>query len=87
MVRRVFLYWFLLAGLLVGQKTFEKWEVPEVGAENLSEWQEFIFPKGKELAWRKVRWHRELEFAAEEAKELGRPVLLWTMNGHPSGET
>lgn len=70
-----------------GEPAVERWEVPEIGAENLAEWQTFIFPKGKEQDWRKVRWHRELEFAAEEAKELGRPVLLWTMNGHPSGET
>ena len=87
MVGHVAFWCLCLVGLVFGKESGEKWEVPEVGAENLGEWQEFIFPKGKELAWRKVRWHRELEFAAEEARELGRPVLLWTMNGHPSGET
>ncbi|MGJ8725811.1 MAG: hypothetical protein ACSHYB_14725 [Roseibacillus sp.] len=87
MLRRFLIFWLLLVGVLFGKESGEKWEVPEVDAENLSKWQEFIFPKGDELAWRQIRWHRELEFAAEEARELGRPVLLWAMNGHPAGET
>ncbi|MDQ8189167.1 hypothetical protein [Roseibacillus persicicus] len=70
-----------------GQGLKGQWEVPTVSAKNLDQWQEFIFPSGQELAWRNIRWHRELEFAADEARELGRPVLLWTMNGHPAGET
>ena len=39
------------------------------------------------LAWRGVRWHRHLDEAADEARHLGRPILLWAMNGHPCGET
>ncbi len=41
----------------------------------------------EDLAWRGVRWHRHLDEAAEEARQLGRPILLWAMNGHPCGET
>jgi len=47
----------------------------------------FIRPSGTELGWRAVRWHRSLSEAAEEARKLKRPSLLWVMNGHPCGET
>lgn len=81
------LLWTLSAALLSGEGLQGKWETPTVGEGNLAEWQRFIQPSGPELAWQNIRWHRELEFAAEEARELGRPILLWTMNGHPAGET
>lgn len=77
----------LSTALLWGQSWQAQWEAPTLTEENLAEWQRFIQPSGPELAWQRVRWHRELEFAAEEARELGRPILLWAMNGHPAGET
>lgn len=79
--------WTLTVALLSGEGLSGKWETPTVTEKNLAEWQRFIQPSGSELAWREIRWHRELEFAAEEAQKLGRPILLWTMNGHPAGET
>jgi len=63
------------------------WEVPEITKANLDEWIKFVRPSGEELGWRQVRWHSSLSEAAEEAKKLQRPILLWAMNGHPCGET
>ena len=59
----------------------------EISADNLEKWLKFVRPSEEELAWQKIRWHRELEDAAAEARKLQRPILLWTMNGHPCGET
>jgi hypothetical protein len=63
------------------------WPAPEITDANLDEWLTFIRPSDDELGWRKIRWHQTLEDAAIEAKKLNRPILLWTMNGHPCGET
>ena len=60
---------------------------PEITDANLDKWLAFLRPSDEELAWRKVRWHHSLSEAAEEAKKLQRPILLWAMNGHPCGET
>ena len=48
---------------------------------------EFIQPDATESGWEKIGWRTDLEKAVEEAKELGRPILLWAMNGHPCGHT
>lgn len=63
------------------------WAAPELDDKNLRKWADFIMPSEKDLSWRQVRWHRHLDEAALEAKKLGRPILLWAMNGHPCGET
>jgi hypothetical protein len=64
-----------------------RWPTQKLSSENYRKHIEFVRPTEKELAWQKVRWHTELEDAAREAKKLQRPILLWTMNGHPCGET
>ena len=63
------------------------WPAPELADGNVVEWGDFIRPSDRELGWRKIRWHRNLDEAAREARSLGRPILLWAMNGHPCGET
>lgn len=57
------------------------------GPDNLEDWVEFIRPSDDELAWERVGWRNALWPAVEEARELGRPILLWAMNGHPLGCT
>ena len=56
-------------------------------AKNLDAWAEFIRPNDDELSYEKIGWRSSFWPAIEEARELGRPVLLWTMNGHPLGCT
>ena len=55
--------------------------------ENLDQWITFIRPTEEDLKWRDIRWHNNLATAQEEARRLQRPILLWTMNGNPCGET
>lgn len=69
-----------------GEKA-RQWQIQRITEANLNRWVDFIRPSGEELGWRAVRWHSSLSEAAEEAKRLQRPILLWAMNGHPCGET
>lgn len=56
-------------------------------AKNLEAWANFIRPNDDELSYEKIGWRSSFWPAIEEARRLGRPVLLWTMNGHPLGCT
>ena len=62
-------------------------ESQEIGLKNYRAWMKYIRPSGDELKWREIAWRNNLMPAIEEAKRLDRPVLLWTMNGNPCGET
>ena len=64
-----------------------RWEAPVLDDQNLDQWADYLWPTEQELAWRSIRWHNNLGEAAIEAKRLNRPILLWTMNGNPCGET
>ena len=55
--------------------------------DNVDAWAEFIRPNGDELSYEAIGWRNTFWPAVEEARELGRPILLWTMNGHPLGCT
>lgn len=77
----------VIGAALSGSASGAQWEAPDINEKNLNEWLQFIRPSGEELSWQKIRWHGELEDAAAEARKLQRPILLWTMNGHPCGET
>ena len=61
--------------------------VPEPNADNLREWMTFVQPAEHEEIYRTVGWRNALWPAVVEARELGRPILFWTMNGHPLGCT
>lgn len=59
----------------------------EVSSANYQTWLKFIQPDAKEQAYKQVHWRNAFWPAVQEAKRLGRPILLWTMNGHPLGCT
>ena len=54
---------------------------------NLSELLTRIEPSQSEQAYREIGWRNALWPAVQEARKLGRPILFWTMNGHPLGCT
>ena len=62
-------------------------EAPTPDADNLQHWLEQIRPSPAEELYRQIGWRNALAPAIEEAQQLGRPILLWTMNGHPLGCT
>ena len=75
----------LIAGALPAQYGINP--APELTQDNLDRWMTFSRPNDEELLWQKIRWHKDYEAAVKEARQLKRPVLLWTMNGHPCVET
>lgn len=58
-----------------------------LGPKNLTAWADFIRPNDDELSYESIGWRNTFWPAVEEARRLGRPILLWTMNGHPLGCT
>lgn len=59
----------------------------EPSATNLDAWIKFIQPSAQEASFKEIGWRNTFWPAVQEAKRLGRPILFWTMNGHPLGCT
>ena len=60
---------------------------PLLTMDNYAVWRDHILPTDDESAFQELPW--ELTFAdglASAARE-DKPLLLWTMNGHPLGCT
>ena len=75
----------LLCTLATAQDRAPKDQHPS--AENFREWLAFIRPSEAESTYERIGWRNAFWPAVEEARRLGRPLLLWTMNGHPLGCT
>jgi hypothetical protein len=46
-----------------------------------------IRPQPSEETWLQIPWLTSLTEARRRAAELGKPILLWEMDGHPLGCT
>lgn len=55
--------------------------------DTLVQWASFISPSAEELRWKEIPWRESFWKAIHEGQIHGKPVLLWTMNGHPLGCT
>lgn len=68
-------------------------EVPPVAAdidlnsENYEVWRDHILPDSSEMTWERIPWLTTFKDGILAADEAGKPLLLWTMNGHPLGCT
>ena len=62
-------------------------QAPTLDEKNYKQWFDLVRPTEEETKWEKLGWRTDLAAAAQEAKSLQRPILLWTMNGHPCGHT
>jgi hypothetical protein len=60
---------------------------PALTTENRAEWMAAVEPDATETAYRAISWRNQFWPAVQEARALGRPILFWTMNGHPLGCT
>ena len=60
---------------------------PVPTASDYRQWIDAIVPDATELAYLDVGWRNAFWPAVQEARALGRPILFWTMNGHPLGCT
>lgn len=44
-----------------------------------------IGPRPEELKWTAIPWETDLWAARQRAREAGKPIFMWAMNGHPLG--
>jgi hypothetical protein len=59
----------------------------ELNDRNYAEWRKHILPDTGELAWQQIPWATTFKDGIVAADAAGKPLLLWTMNGHPLGCT
>lgn len=71
----------MLAALLLGTLS------GPLTPENRADFQRMIEPSDVELAYLQIPWRNQFWPGVQEAKRLQRPILFWTMNGHPLGCT
>jgi hypothetical protein len=88
-----------LAALVAGNTTLLAQEPDEVkasfvklkqsvhSADDWQAWQHFIMPTESDLKWKKTAWLSTFKEGIAKAANEDKPVLLWTMNGHPLGCT
>jgi len=62
-------------------------DVPVPTALNLASIVEHVVPSDDELKWRAIAWRPTLFDGLRDGVKEQKPVLLWTMNGHPLGAT
>lgn len=55
--------------------------------ENYAAWRDHILPKDDELEYLRIPWLLTFADGLAEAARQDKPLLLWTMNGHPLGCT
>ena len=53
--------------------------------ERTAQVREHVLPSAEESRWLDIPWRSRLWDAVEEARRVGKPILLWAMNGHPLG--
>ncbi|MCH6588501.1 MAG: hypothetical protein IH805_09350 [Proteobacteria bacterium] len=80
----------VLSGLLVqGAVAQERRSLADVEPRevDLPAWREHLEPAGRELRWESIGWLPTFGEGLLRADREGKPLLLWTMNGHPLGCT
>ncbi len=55
--------------------------------ETYARWRDFILPSPKEMAFFDIPWQTRLWDGVAEAQKRKRPVLFFSMTGHPCGMT
>jgi hypothetical protein len=62
--------------------------VPQVlNDRTLSHWRTYIHPSVAESAWESPGWRTSLWSGLTAAQEKKKPLLFWSMTGHPCGMT
>ena len=75
------------AALLVGESSPPVLADIELTEENYSVWRDHILPDQTEMAWKQIPWHVTFKDGILAANASDKPLLFWTMNGHPLGCT
>lgn len=59
----------------------------QLDESNYGAWRDHVLPKSAELDWQQIPWLSTFKDGLLAANESQKPLLLWTMNGHPLGCT
>ena len=59
----------------------------ELNDENYASWRDHIRPHPEELNWEDIPWQTTFADGLLAADAAAKPLLFWTMNGHPLGCT
>ena len=57
----------------------------EVKVQEVDSLKTLIKPRPEETKWEEIPWRVDLWDARREAGRLGRPIMLWEMDGNPMG--
>ena len=68
----------LLAALLVGSGD-------DVTVPRIETLKTLIKPRAEETRWEEIPWRVDLWDARRESARLGKPIMLWEMDGNPMG--
>jgi hypothetical protein len=75
---------YLLLPMLVWSATLAAARASEpISSEQFKQLQTAIKPGAAEDKWDKIPWMTELWEARRRAAALGKPILVWEMDGHP----
>ena len=55
--------------------------------DTLKQRVEEMLPSAEEDRFFEIDWRMDLVKARQEANEVGKPMFMWMMNGHPFGAT
>jgi hypothetical protein len=69
------------------QETDETTTASPLSGANFNFWRSYINASDTELEWQNLPWKMSFHEGLKEGTKLGKPVLLWAMNGHPLGCT
>ena len=59
----------------------------ELTRENYAAWRDHVAPRASDLKWQQIPWLTTFQEGILAANDTGKPLLFWTMNGHPLGCT
>jgi hypothetical protein len=60
-------------------------EGPDLTPDQFDKLRALIKPKAGEDKWAEIPWTPSLWEARQRAAHLGKPILLWEMDGNPLG--
>lgn len=83
----IYLAIFLCVSPSHGQTSDVEKKPLDINSKNADAWKQHIRPTDQERAWTKIDWLPDLKSGIDAASKSGKPILLWTMNGHPFGCT
>jgi hypothetical protein len=77
----------LEGNLAAWQDTETPWTGISLNEKDFRDLRETILPDPTEIAWRELPWEISFYQGLQKAASEHKPLLLWTMNGHPFGCT